>query len=63
MGKEPIAGFDTKLNGRSAFVRLDMTNLSPAVRKVFLEVISKHASGQTLSVIDTPYTTVSTQDL
>lgn len=63
VGNEPISGFDSKVKGNSAFVRLDMTNLTPAVRKVFLEVISKHASGKTLSVVDTPFTTVTTQDL
>ncbi len=62
-GKEPLSGFDTTVNGSSAFVRLDLTNLSPVVRKVFLEVINKKADGKQLSVTDAPFTTVSTQDL
>jgi hypothetical protein len=62
-GKEPISGFDTKINGSSAFLRLDLTNLTPVMRKVFVEVINKKADGKTLSVADAPFTTVSTQDL
>ena len=62
-GKEPLSGFDTTVNGSSAFLRLDLTNLTPVVRKVFLEVINKKADGKQLSVTDAPFTTVSTQDL
>lgn len=62
-GKEPLSGFDTQVKGSSAFVRLDLTNLTPAVRKLFIEVINKKADAKTLSVTDAPFTTVSTQDL
>jgi Bacterial Ig-like domain (group 2) len=62
-GKEPLSGFDTQVKGSSAFVRLDLTNLTPAVRKLFIEVINKKADAKTLSVTDVPFTTVSTQDL
>jgi Bacterial Ig-like domain (group 2) len=62
-GKEPLSGFDTQVKGSSAFVRLDLTNLTPVVRKLFIEVINKKADGKLLSVTDAPFTTVSTQDL
>jgi Bacterial Ig-like domain (group 2) len=62
-GSEPLSGYDTKVKGNSAFVRLDLTNLTPVVRKLFIEVINKKADAKTLSVTDAPFTTVSTQDL
>lgn len=60
---EKMPGYDNvRLTGQSAFVRVDMTNLTPSVRKVFAEIIGKQANKKTLSVTDTPYMDITTQD-
>lgn len=51
------------LKGHSAFARLNLTNLSPAVRSVYLEAIGKYAQDATLGSSSHESITVRTEDL
>ena len=55
--------YDTNLNGDGAFVRIDMVNLTPAVRKVFVEAITGRTYDKTLAIMDKAYQDVRTEDM
>ncbi len=64
-GREPISypGIDQKMKGNSAFARLDLSNLSPNIRKIYVDALSQRTSSKTLSVTDAAFTATSVQDL
>ena len=55
IGRETIPGYDAKMTGKSALIRFDMSELTPALRKVFVDALYQDTSDKRLSVTDTAF--------
>ena len=64
IGKEPIPlpGVDERMEGKSAFIRLDITNLAPEVRKIFVDILAQKTKSKVISVSDSAFVDVDTVD-